>query len=295
MSGEGKLSTTALAKKLGLPVQQLFATLRDYGWIRRVNDSWALTPKGEFEGGSYYKSQKYGAYIVWPEHLDQHALIAAIESNKRITAAGLCRYFPHLHARQINRVLAELGLQTHSIIGWELTRRGKELGGLQEESSNSGALYVTWPHEIIDDAVLQRELGRLGVGFQAPAEGDAERDLFDGLPTQAQEPLGVDGHTLGSALQAQVCNWLYFSQLAHAHRRALPVEEALFADFYLPEGSIYIDCWEQESSPSALAAKLARRKVYRELQLRHIEINEDDADRLDDVLGRGLLAFGIRR
>ena len=59
MDGEdnNRLSTTALAKKLNIPAQQLFATLKDYGWIQRAGDTWALTPKGEFEGGGYQQSQ----------------------------------------------------------------------------------------------------------------------------------------------------------------------------------------------------------------------------------------------
>ncbi len=46
---DGKLSTTALAKKLDIPTQQLFATLKDYGWIQRQGEQWLLTNKGEFE------------------------------------------------------------------------------------------------------------------------------------------------------------------------------------------------------------------------------------------------------
>ena len=107
---DNKLSTTALARKLNIPVQQLFATLRDYGWILRAGETWALTPKGEFEGGSYQQSRRFGRYIVWPEKLDHHPLLAAIESNQRITAVSMSRYYPRLHARQINRALAEMGL-----------------------------------------------------------------------------------------------------------------------------------------------------------------------------------------
>ena len=39
---------------------------------------------------------------------------------------------------------------------------------------------------------------------------------------------------------------------------------------------------------------LHRRELYRELDLRSIEINARDVERLDEILGRGLLAFGIR-
>jgi len=290
-----RLSTTALARKLNIPVQQLFTILKDFGWIQRIGDGWSLTPKGEFEGGSYHTSRRYGSYIVWPEQLDQHPLLQAIESNQRITAAAMCRYYPRLHARQIDRALAELGLQHHSILGWELTRLGRSLGGLQEESSTSGAFYVTWPHVIIDNPVVHRELSLQS--DQIPTQSATEKpepDLF--VPSSALVDVcrGVDGHNLRSSLQTSVCNWLYLAQLAHAFRRALPIEELVYADFYVPLGSIYIDCWDAETPVGELSGKFRKREIYKELDLRHLEINADDGDRLDEVLGRGLLSFGIR-
>lgn len=292
---DNKLSTTALARKLDIPVQQLFVTLKDYGWIQRHGETWLLTPKGEYEGGSYQDSRRYGRYIVWPEQLVEHPLLAAIESNQRVTAAGLQRYYPQLHPRQINRAIAELGLQRHSILGWELTELGRTLGGQQAESENSGAFYVTWPHEIVDHPVLHRELSRHSFQGQAPELDAATEDLFaqdHSSPAVANQ--GIDGHRLHAALEVRVCDWLYLAQLAHAYRRALPTEEPYFADFYLPLGSVYIDCWDENVDASELSARLHRRELYRELDLRHIEINAEDADRLDQVLGRGLLAFGIR-
>ena len=293
---EHRLSTSALARKLNLPVQQLFATLKDYGWFQRSGDAWVLTPKGEFEGGGYQNSRRYGRYIVWPETLDHHPLLAAIESNQRIDAASMCRYYPLLHARQINRALAEIGLQHHSILGWELTPLGKSLGGQQEESENSGAFYVTWPHEVIDNPVVHRELTRQSDQIQPAADAEElEQDLFAAASgEEAASCHGIDGHQLGTLLETRVCNWLYLAQLAHAYRRALPVEEPLYADFYLPEGNVYIDCWEQQVPAQQLADKLRKREIYREMELRRIEINAADAERLDEVLGRGLLAFGIR-
>jgi hypothetical protein len=292
---EDKLSTTALARKLDLPVQQLFAVLKDYGWIQRSSDSWVLTPKGEFEGGTYHSSRRYGSYIVWPEQLEQHPLLQAIESNQRITAASMCSYYPHLHARQINRALAELGMQQHSMLGWELTRLGKSLGGLQEESSSSGAFYATWPHEIVDNPIVHRELS-LQSGHMPSTRllSDAEPDLFGGSTMAPEACRGVDGHSLRSTLQTRVCNWLYFAQLAHAYRRALPIEELVYADFYVPVGSVYIDCWEEELTPGEMSGKFRKREIYRELNLHYLEINAADGDRLDEVLGRGLLGFGVR-
>ena len=292
---DDKLSTTALARKLDIPVQQLFSILKDYGWIQRMGESWALTPKGEYEGGSYHSSSRYGSYIVWPEQLEMHPLLQAIESNLRITAASMCRYYPRLHARQINRALAELGLQQHSILGWELTRLGRSLGGLQEESGSSGAFYVTWPHEIIDNPVINRELSLQSDQNPPLVAGEStEPDLFAASNVIVDSCRGIDGHSLRSPLQTSVCNWLYLAQLAHAFRRALPTEELVYADFYVPVGNIYIDCWEADIPAGELSGRFRRREVYKELDLRHLEINAGDSDKLDEVLGRGLLSFGIR-
>lgn len=292
---EGKLSTTALAKKLNIPVQQLFTVLRDYGWIQRKGDAWALTQKGEFEGGSFHTSRRYGAYIVWPENVEQHPLLQAIESNQRITAAAMARYYPPLHARHINRALGELGLQHYSSLGWEPTRFGRSLGGLQEESEGGGAYQVSWPHEIVDNPVVHRELslqsGQMALtGVAIPGEPD----LFTGPTGVGISCRGVDGHELKTPLQARVCNWLYLARLAHAFQRALPVESPVYADFYLPDGGVYIDCWEADVPAGELSGKFGRRELYRELQLRHLEINASDSDKLDEVLGRGLSAFGVR-
>ena len=292
-----KLSTSALARKLELPVQLLFTTLMDYGWIERTGDAWTITAKGEFEGGTYQSSRRFGRYIVWPLTLEQHPLLAAIETNKRITGAAMRRYYPRLDARQINRALGELGLQQHSILGWELTALGRSLGGQQDESQSSGAFYVSWPHEIIDHPVIHRELTAQSDQIAppaAPADTAAVPDLFSTSEQVEAIPCGIDGHILTTKLEMRVCNWLYLAQLAHAYQRALPVEESLYADFYLPLGSVYIDCWGKDVPADQLASKLRKRDIYKAMDLHYIEINSSDVEKLDEVLGRGLLAYGIR-
>lgn len=303
-----KLSTTALAKKLGIPSQQLFATLKDYEWIRRAGDTWSLTPKGEFEGGSYQKSSRYGTYIVWPEKLDQHPLIQAIEQNQRVTAATIATYYSQLSTSVINRALAELGLQVHTLMGWELTERGRHLGGQQEHSRTDGAWQVTWPHELVDNPVLHRELNGLsdhiaGNETISPTPLGEEQDLFaepSAEPSANPQPqsqgsfIALDGRALPTLLQRQVCNWLYLAQIAHASRRALPTEEVLYADFYVPAGSVYIDCWNEDAPVGELSQRLRKRDVYADLGLKSLEVNAADIDRLDEVLGKGLLAFGLR-
>jgi hypothetical protein len=57
---------------------------------------------------------------------------------------------------------------------------------------------------------------------------------------------------------------------------------------------VYIECWDADIPAQSLSLKLRKRELYRALELRHLEINVADLERLDEVLGRGLLAFGIR-
>lgn len=290
------LSTSALARRLEVPVQQLFVTLRDYQWIHREGEHWLLTAKGEFMGGRYQNSRRFGRYIVWPARVAEHPLLAAIETSQRITAGQIRRYYPQLQARQINRALAELGLQVHTLLGWELTDFGKRLGGQQAESESSGAFYVSWPHELVDHPVIERELSRLAPpARQVPVAATGEEDLFASMPEEDPVQRGtLDGHQLSSALQRQVCDWLYLAQLAHATGRALPVEETLVADFYLPQGSVYIDCWDEHASPARMAERLRNQSVCEELHIPYLSIRAADAERLDEVLLHALLNLGIR-
>ena len=302
-----RLSTSALANRLKLPMQQLFVTLRDYGWIERCDKSWRLTGKGELHGGSYQDSKRYGRYIVWPESLIEHPLLKAIESNQRITPAGMRRYYPHLGVAQINRQLAELGLLRFSKRGLTLTDLGEHFGGRQEQDEDNALLVVSWPHELVDNPVIHRELSGLGRNGQlsggAPEQGPVTKaepetsdpiapDLFstadaDSASQQAATAhahCGLDGHPVESVLQLRVCDWLYQAQLAHARNRLLPVKEELRADFYVPAFCLYIECWERDVPTDALTRRLRTREVCRELGLAYQEVAAGDVERIDEIL-----------
>ena len=280
-----KLSTSALAKALQLPSQQLFGVLKDYGWIKRSEDSWVLTAKGEFEGGEYVHSKRYGRYIVWPPSLSEHALLRAIESHRMLSASVLAKPF-NLTAREVNRLLAELGWIKHGCQGWELTAQGEQHGGVQLENDQSGTFYVVWPEAIQSDALLQQQL-QLGAAVNQPALGD---DLFS---SPAAFP-AVDGHQHRSHEQLQICHWLYMSGLAHACRRRLPCSEELYADFYLPSLQLYIEFWGEAHGSGELNSQLQRKAFYQESSLMVIDLEPEDMQHLDDVLTREFRKRGIR-
>lgn len=282
-----KLSTSALAKALGITSQLLFSTLKDYKWIKKVEDGWVLTAKGEFEGGEYVHSKKFGRYIVWPPQLAEHPLLQALEDSRHMTATVLGKSY-ELNARQVNRLMAELGWIKHSFQGWELTSLGERHGGVQLENESSGTFYVVWPDTVQQDATLVRQL-QLGTAATVNTSV-IEGDLF----AQSSEYPAIDGHIHKSQSHLQVCHWLYTVGIAHACQRQLPVEEPLLADFYLPAYQVYIECWDGDLGREELTNKMKRKDYYQKLGLTVIDVEKDDLNHLDDVLTRMFRKHGIR-
>lgn len=282
--GSNKLSTSALAKQLDLSTQQLFASLKDYGWIRKVDDGWALTAKGEFEGGEYVHSKKYGRYIVWPPEIADHPLLKAMEDNRFLSATALGKG-QQLSARETNRVLAELGWIRHSFQGWELTELGQQKGGMQLENDSSGTCYVVWPPAVTSDAVLARQLALTASIFN-PVESTG--DLF----ADADQQVCPDGHHHSRRLNMQVCHWLYLAGIAHSVHHRLPTEDALFADFYLPQQQLFIECWDSDGK--GLAKRMQRRDIYQQLGFAVIDVELAEGQHVDDILTPAMRKRAIR-
>lgn len=280
-----KISTSALARVLEVPSQQLFSTLKDYGWIRKLDDGWALSTKGEFEGGEYVHSKRYGRYIIWPEEIAQHPLLQALEDNRHISATSLGKS-AGVSTREVNRVLAELGWIKPGFHGWELTSVGEQQGGVQLENDSSGTFYVVWPQDIQHHAVLSRGLKLSSHIYQDAQQTD---DLF----TEQAPYNSVDGHQHNKISHLKICHWLYMAGFVHACHRQLPVEETLFADFYLPNQHVYIECWDDDEGVT-LSQRMRRKELYKTLGVSVIDIEKDDLEHLDEVLTRQFRKHGVR-
>ena len=289
-SEQHKLSTSALAKALDIPLQQLFGTLRDCGWIRKLDDGWALTAKGEFEGGEYVHSKRYGRYIVWPEVLLEHQLLRGIESNRLLNSAQIARKY-QIGAREVRRLLGDLGLLTRTFNGWQLTREGERLGGVSVDSDHGD---ITWPETLLENTIVNAQLAYLQNVYAQQARGaDAhEGDLLDAI----SEFETRDGHRFRSRNEALVCDWLYFAGIAHAcgHRLPLADTQDQRADFWLPAAHVYIEVGGDEREAGAIAATLRRIEIYRRQQWRFVEVRPEHFEHLDDFLTRALGEFGVR-
>jgi hypothetical protein len=278
-----KISTTQLAKRAGLDSRDVFELLSGARWIKRNEKAeadntskWLLTAKGEFEGGEYFKSDKFGTYIVWPESVLKHPMLQELK-DKPLTATALGKPYG-VSGRLVNQVLAELGWIEHHINGWELTPAGQELGGQPQQHEKSGALYVIWTASLADHPELKLHLKAL-----------SSRSDDDNVQC-------LDGHNWNSNAYRLIDNWLYINQLAHACNRPLPAsEEGCFtSDFYLPAGRIFIEYWSGHEEPGVLSEKMSKLEYYRSHQLNLVELKAEDMANLDDVLPRKLLPFGIK-
>lgn len=265
------LSTSALAKALKKTTKQMFQELEALGWIERRGDNWALTAKGEFEGGSYRESQKFGRYIIWPAAVVEHQFLSNPDA-QLISTTLLAKHFD-LSRKAIDRLLQELGWVAPGRKGWLVTAAGALIGGHQRENSRTGVPFVLWVPDLTEQNVLQ--------------------SWVDNYLNGRDEQLCCDGHQVECDAHRKIDNWLYLFGLLHAYKRRLPVEEQLYADFYLPEHQLYIEYWGGQLSPSQLAKKMRLKEIYTSAGLNLIELKDKDVDQLDEVLPRLLLKFNI--
>ncbi len=270
------VSTSAMAKDLRLPIKNMFQLLAEYGWIARRENKWVLTSKGEYEGGQYRRSEKYGEYIVWPTSIFQHHLLQSATQHIHINATDLGEPWG-IPGRLMYRLLAELGWIIKTVKGWELTEVGLAKHGVQLENDDSGELYCAWPVNVREDTSLTSLVSKL--------TNEAADDMFD-------DKHSIDGHICSSLGHKRICDWLYLMNISHSIEREI-ADSGLRSDFYLPQHRLYIEYWGGKS-PHDLAEKMSKKAWFDKHDISVIELSEDDLDDLDHVLAKLLLENGVK-
>lgn len=201
-----------------------------------------------------------------------------------------------------NLILAELGWIEKYVKGWVPTDRGNALGANVREMRN-GTPFVVWPESIQKNAALLASVAEQSAGPEpspaaAPRQGtSADQPIDQSGAFRAKFPAPFrtqDGHNVRSRAEVLIDNWLYMQGIVHAYERRLPIEEECYCDFYLPCGKgVYIEFWGRESDPKYRDRQAVKRAIYAKHELRLIELGDAEIERLDDVLPRMLLRFGI--
>ena len=208
-----------------------------------------------------------------------------------------------LSSVKVNLILAELGWIERYVKGWTPTDRGNALGANVREMRN-GTPYVVWPNRILDNAALKASINEQGgktkqTGTASadnkpkpPAKPEASDDFRSKFPCTMRTQ---DGHMVRSRAEVLIDNFLYVSGIVHAYERRLPIEEDCYCDFYIPKGKggVYIEYWGLEADPKYRARKAAKQGIYAKYNFQLIELGDAEIERLDDVLPRMLLRFGI--
>lgn len=68
-AGYEKLTSSKLAKHLGMKTAELNDRLLSEGLLRRAGNEFKLTDQGKKEGGESRYSKNYGSYLLWPKDL----------------------------------------------------------------------------------------------------------------------------------------------------------------------------------------------------------------------------------
>lgn len=300
------LSTSALASSMDIRSQDLFEQLRNMGWIVRKNEKWELTELGKTKGGQMRFNPKFGEYIVWPENVEigDQSTKAAVNF---INATAIGKIF-NISSQRLNLILSELGfIEKDLAAGWEITKRGKKLGGKQLEHETSGARYVVWPENIVHNKRL------LEVFKENPTDiaGHSIAENVGPIETQTTninkdnfrekfeaKHRTIDGHYVRSKAEMLIDNWLYQYGLVHAYERKLPIDEDVYCDFYIPSGNgrpqaVYIEFWGLENDPKYLERKKKKLEIYNREGFSLIELTDADLQNIDDILAKKLRQFKV--
>lgn len=276
-------SRSALAEKLKLSLKELTQLMLSGGWIVESDKGLELSAKGEFEGGKYRQSSKYGQYIVWPESIVEHALLRNIDDTA-VTISLLLKQ-THLPPRLFNRLLAELGWISPFSKGWKTTQQGRLQGGEQFEDDSSGMPYVKWPRDLLsNDNVISalNILSGLAVSNQT-------------LNNDMQSIKTLSGVLVENIGQARIANWLYLLGFNASYQREFIIDakQSVKPDFYLPKHRLAIDYWDESLKTAQLSLNLNKQEFYNSLEFKVIEINHYQLEDLDQVLSKELLHLGI--
>lgn len=274
MGAEKTVSTTALARLMGIDAKQVFRLLADKHWIKRVDDKWQLLAKGEFEGGAYQQSAQYGQYIVWPVSLVEHAIFQREELS--LLGAAQLAADHNLCARQMNRLLAAIGWIKPALKGWQLTKLGESLGGISHRNEQSGSSYVLWPPAVQQAVDYQHALASIN-GQRLSQENYV---ALSGLPVKYLQHLSL-------------ANYLYLADVRFSYQARLPTQIEYYADFYLPQVHLYIEVWGVDENPHAVREKLTKQSWFKESDCRCLELNTEMFEDLDKHLSLALLDYGI--
>jgi len=296
---ENYQSTTALSKTLGIEPSELFILLQKLNWILRKDEKWILTDEGKTIGGVIKKDEKFGEYIVWPGTIPLEKIKSLlVEANHNLLKVSEIGAKFNTSPQKMNLIISELGwIEKDDKRGWLITKLGKIVGGKQKEYTDSSKFYVLWPESITENKALLESLIENHIIDEPKILktntkiDNKESNFRDKFPATHRTS---DGHNVRSRAEVIIDNYLYNNQIIHAYERKVPIDEEMYADFYIPMGKkVYIEFWGKEGDEQYDIRKNKKIEIYKKNGLNLIELNDEDLTKIDDVLPGRLRKYEI--
>ena len=232
--------------------------------------------------------------------VSKNSEVAHDESNGKLSATALGEHFK-LDAKQINRVLVDLGWIEKEGKGWAPTEMGEKLKAQKNIYYKNKVPYVVWHPDICKSRILQKAVDELvsveiaPVVTQSPAMTEDAADKSEGFRDRFPPAIRAsDGHMVRSRGEAMIDGLLYENRIVHAYERLVPIEQTMYCDFFLPEFNLYIEFWGMESNPKYKARKEKKLEMYRQNGLKLIEVKDEHINNLEDYLMGQLVRFGYK-
>ncbi|BCK86634.1 hypothetical protein MIZ01_0398 [Sideroxyarcus emersonii] len=224
------------------------------------------------------------------------------ESNGMLSATALGEHFK-LDAKQINRVLVDLGWIEKEGKGWKPTELGEKLKAQKNIYFKNKIPYVVWHPDICKSRILQKAVDELVLVEIAPPVVTQNPLMTEGAADKSEEGFrerfpptirASDGHMVRSRGEAMIDGLLYENRIVHAYERLVPIEQTMYCDFFLPEFNLYIEFWGMESNPKYKERKERKLEMYRQNGLKLIEVKDGHINNLEDYLMGQLVKFGYK-
>ncbi|QOV91833.1 hypothetical protein [Humisphaera borealis] len=264
------LSSTRLGRHFNLSSVKMNLILAELGWVEKYVKGWVPTDAGNALGANVREMRNGTPYVVWPE---------SILANKALGSS--------------------VGEQTGggAALTAEVATAPEPEAACKPEPPSADAAREADPAKraTANGKAAPTRAGAAPLATPV-ASTDASADFRTRFPATFRTQ---DGHMVRSRAEVLIDNWLYMQGLVHAYERRLPIEEECYCDFYLPGGhgtggkGVYIEFWGRESDPAYRARKAKKQAIYAKHGMRLIELGDAEIERLDDVLPRMLLRFGI--
>jgi len=172
----------------------------------------------------------------------------------------------------------------------EYTKTGMlKMGAIAEELST---FHNDWylKRRLLDDILSLRDY--MAGKTKEPEKG---KKSFDDEDFRKQFPAELhceDGHYVRSKAEMLIDNWLYKHGIAHAYEKsvfmATDTNAVVLCDFYIPEGKVYIEFWGLNEDEKYKQRKIIKQRLYKENNLKLLELHEKDVKRLGDIMPRKL-------